>query len=57
MENEYDHNFNIYYVTVEEMEEVYERIESACCALKDATAALPSAPLLHEPAADEEEAV
>jgi len=57
LENEYDRNFNIYDVPVEEMEEVYEWIESAHYALKDATAALPSAPLLHEPAADEEEAV
>ena len=57
LENEYDRNFNIYDVPVEEMEKVYERIESARWVLKDATAALPSAPLLHEPAADEEEAV
>ncbi len=57
LENDYDRNFNIWDVPVEEMEGVYERIESAHYALKDATAALPSAPLLHEPAADEEEAV
>ena len=59
LENEYDRNFNIWDVPVEEMEKVYERIESARWgwALKDATAALLSAPLLHEPAADEEEAV
>ena len=57
MENEYDRNFNIYDVPVEKMEKVYERIKSAHWALKDATAALPSTPLLHEPAADEKEAV
>ena len=57
LENEYDRNFNIWDVPVEEMEGVYEWIESARWALKDATAALPSAPLLHEPAAVEEEAV
>jgi len=39
------------------MEEVYERIEIDLDALRDATAALTSAPLLNEPAADEEEAV
>ena len=57
MEKEYDRNFNIQDIPVEEMEEVYERIEIARDALRDATAALPSAPLLNEPAADEEEAV
>ncbi len=57
LENEYDCNFNICDVPVEEMEKVFKQIESARWALKDATAALPSAPLLHEPAADEEEAV
>ncbi len=56
LENEYDRNFNIWDVPVEEMEEVYERIERDRWALIDATAALPSAPLLNEPAADEEEA-
>jgi len=44
LENVYDHNFNIWDVPVEEMEKVYKQIESACWALKDATAALPSAP-------------
>ena len=57
LENEYDCNFNIYDVPQEEMEDVYERIEIAHDALRDATAALPSAPLLNAPAADEEEAV
>ncbi len=41
----------------EEMEDVYEWIEIARDALRDATAALASAPLLNEPAVDEEEAV
>jgi len=57
LENEYDRNFNTWDVSVEEMEEVYERIERDHWALTDATAALPSAPLLNEPAADEEDAV
>ena len=48
LENEYDRNFNIWDVPVEEMEKVYKWIESARWALKEATAALPSAPLLHE---------
>jgi hypothetical protein len=51
LKNEYDRNFNIYNVPQEEMEDIYERIEIACDALRDATAALPSAPLLNEPAA------
>jgi len=50
LENEYDHNFNIYDVPKEEMEDVYEW-------LRDATTSLLSAPLLNEPAADEEETV
>jgi len=37
LENEYDPNFNIWDVPVEEMEGVYEWIESAHWALKDAT--------------------
>jgi len=57
LENEHDCNFNIWDVPVEEMEKVYEWIKSARWALKVATAALPSTPLLHEAAADEEEAV
>ncbi len=57
LENEYDRNFNIWDVPVEEMEGVYEWIKRDRYALRDATAALPSAPLLNEPAADEEEAV
>ena len=57
LEHDYDHNFNIWDVPVEEMEEVYERIENDRYALRDATAALAPAPLLNEPAADEEEAV
>jgi len=58
LENEYDRNFFIVDVPVEEMEEVYERIKIDRDALRDATAALAaSAPLLNEPAADEEEAV
>ncbi len=56
--NKYDHNlFSIFDVPVEETKEVYERIEIDRDALRDATAALASAPLLNEPAADEEEAV
>jgi hypothetical protein len=39
------------------MEEVYEQIKIDRDALRDATAALESAPLLTEPAPDEEEAV
>jgi hypothetical protein len=63
LENEYDRNFNIYDVPQEEMEDVCKRIKIASDALRDArimrdaTAALPSTPLLNEPSADEEEAV
>ena len=41
----------------EAMEDVYEWIERDRYPLRYATATLPSAPLLNEPAADEEEAV
>ena len=59
LENEYDRNFSLSLsaIPVEEMEEVYNRIENDRYALRDATAALVPAPLLNEPAADEEEAV
>jgi hypothetical protein len=57
LEKEYDRNFNIRDIPVEEMEEVYEQIERDHWALTDATAALRYAPLPNEPAADEEEAV
>ena len=59
MENEYDRNFSLSLsaIPVEEMEEVYNRIENDRYALRDATAALAPAPLLNQPAADEEEAV
>jgi len=59
LENVYDHNFSLSLSAVpkEEMEDVYMRIVKDRDALRDATAAFPSAPLLHEPAADEEEAV
>ena len=57
LENEYDRNFNIRDIPVEEMEEVYEQIERDRWALTDATAVLRYAPLPNEPAADEEEAV
>ena len=51
--NEYDHNlFSIFDAPVEETKEVYERIKIDRDALRDATAALASAPLLNEPAAD-----
>ncbi len=57
MEKEYDRNFNIYDVPQEEMEDEYKWIKRARDALRDATAALMSPPLLNEPpAADEEEA-
>ena len=42
---------------VEEMEDVYNRMIDDRNALRDATAALTSAPLPNEPAADEEETV
>jgi hypothetical protein len=44
LENEYDRNFSLSLsaIPVEEMEEVYERIENDCYALRDATAALAS---------------
>jgi hypothetical protein len=60
LENEYDRNFSLSLTAIpkEEMEDVYMRIMIARDALRDATtAALASAPLLNEPAADEEEAV
>jgi hypothetical protein len=59
LENEYDRNFSLSLsaIPVEEMEEVYNRIENDRYALRDATAALVPTPLLNEPAADEEEAV
>ncbi len=57
LENEYDCNFSIIDIPVEEMEDVYTQMLNDCNALRDATAALASAPLLNEPDADEEEAV
>jgi hypothetical protein len=57
LENEYDCNFSIMDVPVEEMEDVYTQMLNDHDALRDATAALASAPLLNEPATDEEEAV
>ncbi len=42
---------------IEEMEDVYNRMIDDRNALRDATAALTSAPLPNEPAADEEETV
>ncbi len=57
LENEYDCNFSIMDLPVEEMEDVYTQMLIDCDALRDATAAPASTPLLNEPAADEEEAV
>ena len=59
LENEYDRNFflSLSAIPKEEMEDVYMWIMKDRDALRDATAALASAPLLNEPAADEEEAV
>ncbi len=57
LENEYDRSFSIHDIPVEEMEEVYERMEIDRDALRDATVALASAPLLTESAPDEEQAV
>jgi hypothetical protein len=55
--NEYDCNFNIKDIPVEEMEDVYTQMLNDRDALRDATAVKASAPLLNQPAADEEEAV
>ncbi len=55
--NEYDCNFNIKDIPVEEMEDVYTQMLNDCDALRDATAVKASTPLLNQPAADEEEAV
>jgi hypothetical protein len=59
LDNEYDCNFSLSLSAIpkEEMEDIYMRIMNNRNALRDATAALASAPLLNEPAADEEEAV
>jgi hypothetical protein len=59
LENEYDRNFSLSLSAIpkEEMEDVFMQIMKDRDALRDATAALASAPLLNEPAADEEEAV
>ena len=57
LENGYDCNFSIMDVPVEEMEDVYTQMLNDHDALRDATAALASAPLLNKPATDEEEAV
>ena len=59
MKNEYDRNLSLSLSAIpkEEMEDVYMWIMKDRDALRDATAALASAPLLNEPAADEEEAV
>ena len=57
LENEYDHNFSTFDVPVEEMEDVYNWMIDDRNALRDATAALASAPLPNEPAGDEEETV
>jgi hypothetical protein len=60
LENEYDSNLSLSLSAIpkEEMEDVYMWIMKDRDALRDATAALASAPLLNEPAAeDEEEAV
>ncbi len=59
LDNEYDCNFSLSLSAIpkEEMEDIYMRIMNDRNALRDATAALASAPLLNEPAADEEEAV
>jgi hypothetical protein len=59
LENEHDRNFSLSLSAIpkEEMEDVYMQIMKDRDALRDATTALTSAPLLNEPAADEEEAV
>jgi hypothetical protein len=54
LENEHDSNFSIMDIPVEEMEDVYTQMLNDRDALRDATTALASAPLLNEPAADEE---
>ncbi len=55
LENEYDCNFSIMDIPVEEMEDVYTQMLNDHNSLRDA--ALASTPLLNEPVADEEEAV
>ncbi len=57
LKNEYDCNFSIMDKPVEEMEDEYTQMLNDCNALRDATAAPASAPLLNEPATDEEEVV